>query len=298
VNLDQLSWLCCPVDRAYALEARAIETQGDEILSGHIHCGSCGAEYPIHDGVPHLISREVLPPDVLAARMREQAARDGDAAEYDETTGPGQRHTAIELGAIVSALRPRRGEILLDLGAGTGRLTLDLARGGASVVAVDLSPISLQMNRQKCQEAGIDGRVLHVVADACRLPVRTSIIDKLASGEMLEHISPHDERKRCIEEIHRVIRPGGRMAMTVYNYSWSLRQRGAPREGSHGDDFYFYRFDLAEFATLLGDFRKHRVSGILNLPGRLAMPALDRLVRAFPAVAAQTGDMLFAVADR
>jgi SAM-dependent methyltransferase len=228
--------------------------------------------------------------------VREQAARDGDAARYDQQLPP--RDTAIELGAIVSALRPRQGDILLDLGAGTGRLTLDLARDGASVVAVDLSPRSLQMNRQKCKEAGINGRVFHVVADACHLPVRTSIVDKLASGMLLEHICPDDERKRCIEEIHRVLRPGGRMVMTVYNYSLSLRRRNAPREGSHEGDLYFYRFDRAEFVTLLGDFRKRRVSGILNLPDRLAMPALDRLVRAFPALAAQSADLLFAVADR
>jgi hypothetical protein len=49
---------------------------------------------------------------------------------------------------------------------------------------------------------------------------------------------------------------------------------------------------------LLAGFRKRRISGILNLPGRFAMPALDRLVGAFPALAAQSGDLLFAVADR
>jgi SAM-dependent methyltransferase len=296
VTGEQLAWLCCPVDRSYALEATATQMQGSELVSGQIRCSTCGAEYPIHDGIPHLVSGEVLPPDVLEARTREQVARDGDAARYDEQLPP--RHTAIELGAIVSALRPRQGEVILDLGAGTGRLTVDLTRGGAYVVAVDLSPRSLQINRQKCSEAGVDSRVVHVVADACRLPVRTSIIDKVASGMMLEHISPHDERKRCIEEIHRVLRPGGRVAMTVYNYSRSLRRRSALREGLHVGDLYFYRFDRAEVSTLLAGFRKRRISGILNLPGRFAMPALDRLVRAFPAVAVQSGDLLFAVADR
>jgi SAM-dependent methyltransferase len=296
VTDEQLAWLCCPVDRSYALEATATQMQGNELVSGQIRCSTCGAEYPIHDGIPHLVSGEVLPPDVLEARTRERVARDGDAARYDEQLPP--RHTAIELGAIVSALKPRQGEVILDLGAGTGRLTVDLTRGGAYVVTVDLSPRSLQINRQKCGEAGVDSRVVHVVADACRLPVRTSIIDKVASGMMLEHISPHDERKRCIEEIHRVLRPGGRVAMTVYNYSRSLRRRSALREGLHVGDLYFYRFDRAEVSTLLAGFRKRRISGILNLPGRFAMPALDRLVRTFPAVAVQSGDLLFAVADR
>ena len=88
------------------------------------------------------------------------------------------------------------------------------------------------------------------------------------------------------------------MVITAYNYSWSLRRRRAPREGSHNGDLYFYRFEGAELAGLLGHFRNPRVSGILNLPKRLAVPALDRVIRALPPLAVQSGELLFAVAHR
>jgi hypothetical protein len=88
------------------------------------------------------------------------------------------------------------------------------------------------------------------------------------------------------------------MAITAYNYSWSLRRRRAPREGSHNGDLYFYRFDGRELASLLAAFRKPRVSGILNLPKRLSVPALDRVVRALPPLAVLSGELLFAEAYR
>jgi SAM-dependent methyltransferase len=228
--------------------------------------------------------------------MRERKARDDDSDHYDATISAG--HNAIEIQAIVSALSPRSDETVVDLGAGTGRLTVALAIGGARVIAVDLSPRSLLINRRKCAEAGVAQRVVHIVADACRLPLRDSSIEKLGSGMLLEHISPADERKRCIDEIHRVLRNGGRMALTAYNYSWTMSRRRAPREGTHEGDLYFYRLDRREMAGMLAGFKKSRVSGILNLPGRFAMPALDRVVSGLPALATRSGDLLFAVASR
>jgi SAM-dependent methyltransferase/uncharacterized protein YbaR (Trm112 family) len=293
---DVLSWLCCPVDHSGDLRFEATKTIGREIVTGSIRCNHCSAVYAISNGIPHLMSLQNLAPVALGSRMRELAARDNDSNQYDESLS--RSHNAIELSAIVSALRPMRGDTVVDLGAGTGRLTLPLARGGAQVVAIDLSPRSLEINRQKCEQAGVGDRVVHVMADACHLPIRTSTIEKLGGGMLLEHITPAQERRRCVEEIHRVLRPGCRMAITAYNYSWSLRRRRAPREGSHNGDLYFYRFEGRELASLFAAFRKPRVSGILNLPKRLSVPALDRVVRALPPLAVLSAELLFAEAYR
>ena len=293
---DLMRWLCCPVDQSGDLRFEATKEIDGEIVTGSIRCDHCSAVYPISNGIPHLMSLQNIAPVARSSRMRERTARDNDSNRYDESLSA--THNEIEVSAIMSALRPMRGETVVDLGAGTGRLTLPIARRGAQVVAIDLSSRSLEINRQKCQEAGLGDQVAHVMADACHLPIRTSTIQKLGSGMLLEHIAPAQERQRCVEEIHRVLRPGGRIAITAYNYSWSLRRRRAPREGSHSGDLYFYRFDGAELAGLLAHFRKPRVSGILNLPKGLALPALDRVVRAVPPLAVQSGELLFAVAYR
>lgn len=296
MQAEALRYLLCPVDRSTGLHLEANETVEGDVMSGCIRCDECGTSYPIVAGIAHLVSLRNLGADVAELRKRERNARDADSEHYDGTISAG--HNAIEVRSIVSALRPSSDETVVDLGAGTGRLTVALALSGPCVIAVDLSPRSLLINRQKCAEAGVAERVLHIEADACRLPLRDFSIDKLGSGMLLEHIAPASERKRCVAEIRRVLRDGGKMALTAYNYSRSMRRRRAPREGTHEGDLYFYRFDRNELAGLLAEFKKSSVTGILNLPRRFALPALDRALAAVPTVATRSGDLLFAVASR
>lgn len=46
--------LACPLCKG-ALELRADEEEGEEVLRGALHCGSCVEEYPIVDSVPNLL---------------------------------------------------------------------------------------------------------------------------------------------------------------------------------------------------------------------------------------------------
>jgi ubiquinone/menaquinone biosynthesis C-methylase UbiE len=185
---------------------------------------------------------------------------------------------------------------VVDLGAGTGRLTVELARRGAVVLALDLSPRSLEINRRK--SAAVSGsRVHHVVCDACYLPLRDGVAGKAVSGMMLEHLPGHTERRRCLAEVYRVLRPGGRLALTVYNYCLAKRRRG-DREGFHGADLYYYRFDATEFRQLLDQYRVRKVTGLLNLPRGLQSCRLDALVAALPPLAQLRGILLFGVAER
>lgn len=229
-----------------------------------------------------------------AAKQRESMARDADAQKYDVSVSP--YHTLIELDALLGAIAARPGEIVLDLGAGTGRLTKALALRGATVIAVDISPASLELNRAKCM-AVPNAAVDHLVVDVCRLPLRNGVAQKAVSGMMLEHIETHGERRRCIDEIYRVLQPRGRLALTAYNYAWSERRHGK-REGFHGGMLYYYRFDRKELRQLLSPFEIRRVTGLLNLPQGVETPRLDRLIAAVPQLAGFMGCLLLAVADR
>ena len=288
-------FLCCPLDHAYPLRIEDARWEGDELLGGVLRCPRCATGYPVIGGIPHL-----LPPsaaqaaEVVAAKQREAQARDADSVVYDATVSPYQ--TRLELEALLRALHVRRSSVVLDLGAGTGRLTTQLAARHAVVFALDISPRSLEMNRAKC--AKIPGATVHHVAcDACYLPLRDGLLDTAGSGMLLEHIPTPEERRRCIEEVRRVLKPGGVFAFTVYNYSWTKR-RMAEREGFHGKDLYYYRFDGAELHRMLGNYRNRNVTGLINMPVRLQVAALDQLVAAVPPVAQLTGDLLFAVARR
>ncbi|MEZ5407857.1 MAG: methyltransferase domain-containing protein [Acidimicrobiales bacterium] len=118
-------------------------------------------------------------------------------------------------------LRP--GMWVLDLGSGFGRHAFETARRGAHVVAVDLATDELVATRatfQAMAEAGeIAGsgtgeRVSCSVAraDGAHLPFASGSFDRIIASEVLEHV-PDD--LAVMAELHRVLRPGGRMAATV-----------------------------------------------------------------------------------
>jgi ubiquinone/menaquinone biosynthesis C-methylase UbiE len=70
------------------------------------------------------------------------------------------------------------GDRVLDVGAGPGRFTIELAQLGASIVVADISPGQLEFNREKVTEAGLDGAVSdRVLADVVDLPFDDASFD-------------------------------------------------------------------------------------------------------------------------
>src|SRR6476620_2001290 len=53
----------------------------------------------------------------------------------------------------------REGDRVLEVGAGPGRFTVELARLGATVVVADISPVQLELNRRKVAEAGCEDAI-------------------------------------------------------------------------------------------------------------------------------------------
>ncbi len=53
-----LEILCCPKCRG-ELDVEVIEESEEEILSGRLICKSCGASYPIEDGIPNMLTEEL-----------------------------------------------------------------------------------------------------------------------------------------------------------------------------------------------------------------------------------------------
>ena len=112
----------------------------------------------------------------------------------------------------------REGERLLDLGCGAGRHTFAALRLGADVVAFDQNLDDLRAIEEMVAamaEAGEikppDGPVT-LAGDAHALPFADGHFDTVVAAEILEHI-PDD--RTVIDEIVRVTRSGGRVAVTV-----------------------------------------------------------------------------------
>ena len=102
--------------------------------------------------------------------------------------------------------------LILDIGCGTGAMSKRLTKWG-EVVSADFSPLALQFSRRR----GLD----HLVgADAMNLPLASKSFDTLIAMDMLEHL-PDDNA--ALREFFRVLKPGGRVMLTVpaYSHLWS-----------------------------------------------------------------------------
>lgn len=133
---------------------------------------------------------------------------------------------------------------VLDVGTGTGRHALKLARRGASVTAIDQSPEMLAVARQNARREGlpIDFR-LASLADS--LPFEANQFDLLICALMLSHLP---DLVPPLQEFARVLRDGGYLLITDFHpvhrlYGWNTAFRRAgvkyrlPTMGHSRDDY-------------------------------------------------------------
>jgi SAM-dependent methyltransferase len=133
------------------------------------------------------------------------------------------------------------GDRVLDLGCGFGRHAFEAFRRGAHVVAVDRSAdevaeVTKMFHAMVAAGEASPSQVAHAVrGDLTALPFPDGSFDLVIASEVLEHI-PDDAR--AIGEIARVVRPGGRVAVTVPRWwpekvCWSLSESYRTEPGGH-----------------------------------------------------------------
>lgn len=141
------------------------------------------------------------------------ASYDGVADQYDAHSLRLAYPVAARLVAM-AALRP--GERALDVGTGTGMVPFEVARVApdtCSVIGADISTGMIEKARRKATEAGLsESRVSFRQMDAEALSLRDAEFDVVLSAFALGHI-PHPDR--AVAEMFRVLRPGGRLLLTV-----------------------------------------------------------------------------------
>lgn len=120
-------------------------------------------------------------------------------------------------------IEDRRGT-LLDFGCGTGAQTLLFLNDVDRIVGVDVDTTSIEKFHQTIETRNLGVRLEAIKYDGRTLPLADASIDFAISFEVLEHVQ--DER-RALEELHRVLKPGARLAMSVPNRWWVFETHGA-----------------------------------------------------------------------
>ncbi|MEO7262720.1 MAG: class I SAM-dependent methyltransferase [Jatrophihabitantaceae bacterium] len=195
------------------------------------------------DGLP---GRQELPDSVFAGSFGSEAAR------YD-LMRPSYPAAAIEAALAGARVDPADGRTrrILDLGAGTGKLTDSLIGRQARVVAVEPDPQML---------AVLAARLPHVSAlagSAERIPLQDRSVDAIMVGQAFHWF----RRPEADRELARVLRPGGVLGLLwnlpdhsvewVSKLHWATKQRELPRSQQFPqlDGELFTGFEQASVAS-------------------------------------------------
>ncbi|MBF6568955.1 MAG: class I SAM-dependent methyltransferase [Candidatus Binataceae bacterium] len=99
---------------------------------------------------------------------------------------------------------------VLEIGCGTGDLTVLMAQNASKVVAIDLSSQQLKLARTRAAlDPAIAGRIEFLRMNAIRLELLDETFEFAASTSMIEHLHPEDVDIH-LKEVCRVLKPGGR----------------------------------------------------------------------------------------
>jgi ubiquinone/menaquinone biosynthesis C-methylase UbiE len=107
-----------------------------------------------------------------------------------------------------------KGATVLDLGCGQGFNAQELVNHGAQLIAIDLTRKGIELAVQRFRLRGLESDF--VLADSQHLPFKDGTFGFVHSSGVLHHI-PNIES--AVDELHRVLRPGGKTSIMVYNKS-------------------------------------------------------------------------------
>jgi len=139
------------------------------------------------------------------------------AAKWDDAYSSGSyrkewdyAYPSQELVSFVATAGMPRGGVALDVGCGSGREAVFLAKCGYSAIGVDFSSAAIHIARQLGIAEGVT--IDWHVADALHLPLEAKSVD-FVNDRGCFHIVQRRHRRRFVGEIARILKPGGRMLL-------------------------------------------------------------------------------------
>jgi ubiquinone/menaquinone biosynthesis C-methylase UbiE len=183
---------------------------------------------------------------------------------------------------------------VLELGCGTGYFTRELARTGANIVAVDVSPELLEKAKGDCTP----DNVRYDIQNACALSYPERVFDSVVGSSVLHHLQVNE----ALREIYRVLKPGGTIYFTEPNMlnPQIAVQKNIPwikrKVGDSPDETAFFRWLLRRLLEQTG-FRDPQIEAFDFLHPKIpltlvaSVEALGRFLEKIPLVSEFAGSL-------
>jgi SAM-dependent methyltransferase len=226
-------------------------------------------------GASKLQSSENLPVDQRLAKEIQHGrflAEHGPGEIWNWESAAGKLRWARRVKMLTNHLAP--GMTVLELGCGTGYFTRELARSGAEIVAIDVSPELLEIASANCAVPN----VRYEIQNAYELSYPDAVFDSVVGSSVLHHL----EIEKAVCEIYRVLKPGGRISFTEPNMlnPQIAIQKNVPwvkrKLGDSPDETAFFRWPLRRLLEVTG-YREVRIDPFDFLHPKTPVPLVNPL---------------------
>ena len=185
----------------------------------------------------------------------------------------GKLRWARRVRMLTSHLKP--GMTVLELGCGTGSFTQELARSGADVVAIDVSPELLEIAKANSSASN----VRYEIQNAYDLKYAGAIFDSVVGSSVLHHL----EIEAALRQVYRVLKPGGAIYFTEPNMlnPQIAIQKNIPwikqHLGDSPDETAFFRWPLRRLLEKTG-YRNVRIDPFDFLHPKTPVALIGRVI--------------------
>jgi len=217
MNKETLNYIICPDCRSDKLSIELFSHNTKEIREGAITCLSCNMWYRIENGILDLLPRELRKIDVyerFAAKNnlemtfleRKRITKFNkeliekkkqidffnlpNAEDYEKRVEGSTYYQALNEIAFLkwSKKNLRSGDIVIDIGTGTGKICISLAEQNIRTIGIDISEDMVLIAKKKVESFGFNRSVDFILADAENPPFKKNLFDACIFSGTLHHV--------------------------------------------------------------------------------------------------------------
>jgi excisionase family DNA binding protein len=136
---------------------------------------------------------------------------------------------------VFNRIKIEKDSIVADIGAGTGYLTLELAKKAKRVIAVDNSASMLTIAGNEAAKAGLSN-IEFLEGNAEELPIGANTIDLVYANMLLHHVA---DPLQVFKEMYRILKNDGKVLITdiaEHEYTWLRQEKSDLWLGFSGED--------------------------------------------------------------